>query len=197
MFTGIIQQLGNIKAKRNIGGGMCFALDAGTLHPHLSVGDSIAINGVCLTVTKKRTAFVEVEAVEETLKKTTLGAMRVQSKINCELPLRPNDFVGPHFVLGHVDCVGTVLRIEQRSTSWLFTFSYPKEFISYLIPRGSIAIDGVSLTVVDIIKNTFSVSIIPHTFENTNFRFFKPSSNVNLEFDMLGKYVVELMKRKP
>jgi riboflavin synthase len=197
MFTGIIQHLGAIKAKHTIGGGICFSIDAGKLHQHLTIGDSIAINGVCLTVTQKRARFIEVEAVEETLKKTTLGALRMNSKINCELPLRPNDFLGGHFVLGHVDCVGTVIHIEQRPTSRLVTFSFSKEFTPYLIPRGSVAIDGVSLTVVDIVKNTFSVSIIPHTFANTNFRFFKFSTLVNLEFDMLGKYVVQMMKRKP
>jgi len=201
MFTGIIQHLGIVTSRVAMGKGIRFGIDVGKVNSRLEIGSSIAINGVCLTVTRKIKSKIEVEAVEETLKKTTLQHLRPKEKVNCEPSLLATDSLGGHFVLGHIDCIGKVSSIEKKTASRLFTIEYPSEFALYVIPRGSIAIDGVSLTVADIRthrdknKSAFLISIIPHTFENTNFHFLKKGTSVNIEFDMVGKYIVEVVKK--
>ena len=160
----------------------------------LKVDDSIAVEGVCLTVTKRRKTSFEVQAVEETLKKTTLGTKEVGGKVNLERPLTPTARLGGHFVLGHVDGMGRVNALETRRSSWMFWISVPKRFIHHLIPVGSIAVNGVSLTIAKIRGKEFGVSIIPHTMEVTTFRQLKKGDRVNLEFDVLGKFVEQFLK---
>ncbi|MEK7263382.1 MAG: riboflavin synthase [Bacteroidota bacterium] len=198
MFTGLIQYVGTVKSQIHIGSGIRFSIEIGALWSSIKIGDSIAINGVCLTVVKKRKPIVELEAVEETLRKTTLENFKIGQKINCELPLRPNDFVGGHFVLGHTDCVGKIIAIKKLSSSWLYSIKMPEKFVDYIISRGSIAIDGISLTIAEKEKNIFRISIIPHTFAHTNFSTLTIGSEVNLEFDVLGKYIIqsEIFKQK-
>ncbi len=188
MFTGLIQYVGTIVSKTLSGDGIQFGIDCGNLTRKLSIGDSIAINGVCLTVTKKKKQIVEVHAVKETLKKTVLNNFKISNEINCELPLRAIDYVGGHFVLGHVDTVGKIISIRNQQESNLFKIWFPKRFSKYVIPRGSIAVDGVSLTIAELQTRSFIVSIIPHTFGHTIFKNYTTGENVNIEFDVLGKY---------
>ena len=194
MFTGIITELGVVRAVRSIGEAISLELSAPRSAAELAERDSIAVNGVCLTVVEKSEGWFRAEAVEETLRKTTLGELRASGRVNLELPMRISDRLGGHLVLGHVDCVGRVASVETRASSWLFAIEYPPEHARYLIPVGSIAVDGVSLTIADLREHSFVVSIIPYTYEHTRFSEYSGGSRVNLEFDVLGKYVERLLK---
>jgi riboflavin synthase len=196
VFTGLIESVGTIRSARHRSGGVVFAVNASGLTKGLNVGDSIAVDGVCLTVTKRTRSGFETRAVEETLAKTTLGRLRAGDCVNLERAVLPTTRFGGHFVLGHVDCVGTVTRIDRRGSSWMFWFSVPKRFRHLLIPVGSVAINGVSLTVASLREREFGVSIIPHTMEHTTFRFLRAGDAVNVEFDVLGKYVARFLSTK-
>lgn len=162
----------------------------------LKINDSVAINGVCQTVVAKSKGAFSVVAVEETLKKTTFKAFDAPRTVNIELPLRFNDRMGGHLVLGHVDAVGKIKNTEKKKSSWLITVSFPAEFAKYVIPEGSIALDGVSLTIASHSAGELVVSIIPHTMEKTIFAEYKSGSAVNLEFDIIGKYIERLTMLK-
>lgn len=189
MFTGIIQEVGHTSAAQPQGGSVRLTIRAPHSTPQLSVNDSIAINGVCQTVVAKRDDEFTVEAVEETLKKTTLGGLSAQTPVNLELPLRLNDRLGGHLLLGHVDGVGVITSIRPLQNSSLYDIKMPEQFLRYVIPAGSIAVDGVSLTVARLSGYTISVSIIPHTMTNTIFHRYTKGTTVNLEFDLIGKYI--------
>jgi riboflavin synthase len=135
-----------------------------------------------------------VEAVEETIRKTTIGKLKVSSRVNLELALRMGDRLGGHFVQGHVDCVGSVVGVQKRSSSWLVAIQFPEEFSRHIIPVGSIAVDGISLTVASVEEKRFVVSVIPYTLENTTLGDVQAGRLVNLEFDMIGKYVQNLVR---
>ena len=192
MFTGIIQEVGSVHSIQPIGGGVQLTIQASQVASELRVNDSISINGVCQTVVRREGELFTVVAVEETLLKTTLGSLKPLARVNLELAMKLSDRLGGHLVSGHVDCVGQIESIEQRETSWLFRILIPVGFERYVIPVGSIAIDGVSLTVASVEGPIVVVSIIPHTMENTIFASYKPNSHVNLEFDMIGKYIEKL-----
>jgi len=196
MFTGIIEEIGTVYGTLSIGGGVRLTVEAPRAAAELRVGDSVAINGVCQTVVEKGIQRFTVVAVEETLIKTTMGSMKVSSRVNLELPLRLGDRLGGHIVSGHVDCVGEIESVAVRDNSWIFRICIPSRFERYVIPVGSIAIDGVSLTVASIETSFVTVSIIPHTMENTIFSLYAPKTRVNLEFDMIGKYVENLLSPK-
>ncbi len=196
MFTGLVQEIGMIAEIEKVEGGVRLSVEAPHSAPELSVNDSVAINGCCLTVVSKKANKFTVEAVEETLKKTTLGEFKQGSAVNLELAMQLNDRVGGHLVLGHVDGVGAVKSVSELKSSWLFDVNIPPAFERYVIPVGSIAIDGVSLTVANIQNTVITVSIIPHTFEKTIFQFLRGGSNVNLEFDVIGKYIERLATKK-
>lgn len=196
MFTGLIEEIGTIKEKVRTGGGYSITVHASLVTGGLRKGDSVAINGVCQTVVTLTSSSFTVTAVEETLQKTTLGALKAGSKVNLERAMPANGRFGGHFVLGHVDTVGIIEAIKPGATEVLVTVSFPKEFEKYLIPVGSIAIDGISLTVARLEQNTCTVAIIPHTFENTILRDKRPRDEVNLEFDVIGKYVVRSLSVK-
>lgn len=197
MFTGIIQEIGRVLSRTQLGGGIHFTIEARHSTPELAVNDSVAINGVCLTVIERSSDAFTVEAVEETLKKTTLAEFDVGRPVNLELPLKVSERLGGHIVLGHVDCVGVVTGRVQRETSWLFEFAFPRYFRRYVIPVGSIAIDGVSLTVAELDEQKLRVSIIPHTWSKTTFQLLRLGEKVNLEFDVIGKYIESLMSTQP
>lgn len=194
MFTGLIEETGIIKLVKRRGGSIIFTILGKKTVKGLKIDQSIAIDGVCLTVIKHTPRTFDVQAVEETLKKTTLGTLRVGSFINLERPLLPSDRLGGHFVLGHVDVTGKITSKEIRESSWIFWVQIPTKFIHHLIPVGSIAINGVSLTVAEVRGNSFAVSIIPHTMEVTTFKLLKCGDQVNLEFDVLGKYMERLFE---
>lgn len=200
MFTGLIEETGAVTDVRKKGGSVVFSIRAKKSGRSMRVDDSICVEGVCLTVINRRGPIFRVQAVEETLKKTTLGGIHKGDAVNLERPLLPTSRLGGHFVLGHVDGLGTVKKIEYRRNSWMFWIQISKRFRKLLIPVGSVAVNGVSLTVAAIRGTLFGVSIIPHTWEVTTFRSLKTGDKVNVEFDVLGKYVDEMMrnrKRRP
>lgn len=190
MFTGIITEIGKVESINRVGNGLRLKVNGKQSAAGLNVNDSVAINGVCQTVVAKSKNSFEVVAVEETLKKTTFADLKIGNEVNLELAMRLNERLGGHIVQGHVDCVGIIKSVTKRTASWMFTVEIPKNFLKNVIPVGSIAIDGVSLTVAELESNFVTVSVIPHTMENTIFKNRKANDGVNLEFDFLGKYVI-------
>jgi riboflavin synthase len=193
MFTGIIQEVGLIEARIPMGAGVRLRVNAPASARELGVGQSISVNGTCLTVVRRDGSSFELEAVEETLRKTTFGSCSAGDRVNLELPMRLDGRLDGHLVMGHVDAVGEIVEIEILESSRLFTLSIPREFGHLYVPTGSIAVDGVSLTVARIAGETVGVSIIPHTLENTIFQYYKKGGRVNLEFDVVGKYVERML----
>ena len=193
MFTGLVTEIAKVQGLRKTGGGVVLEIKAPRSAGRLGEHDSVCCNGVCLTVTRREGESFFVEAVEETLKKTTLGGVKKGSPLNIELALRLGDRMGGHIVQGHVDCVGKISGIDRRASSWFIEIAYPARFSKYLVPVGSVAVDGVSLTVATVSNRTFGVSIIPHTWEQTVTQYVKKGQEVNLEFDLIGKYVENLM----
>ncbi len=192
MFTGIIQEIGTVAGVVRRAGGIVLSVRAPGSAKELRIDDSVAVNGVCQTVVRCAGDIFEVEAVEETLRKTTLGALDHGSRVNLELALRVGDRLGGHLVQGHVDCVGDVESVEKRPMSWMVRVGFPEPFSRYVIPVGSIAVDGVSLTVAAVERSTFTVSVIPHTLEKTTLVDVGAGRRVNLEFDLVGKYIERL-----
>ncbi len=196
MFTGLIEEMGVVKSIKQKDGSVIFTIQGKKTVKNLRIDHSIAVEGVCLTVIKRTEKTFAVQAVEETLKKTTLGNLKAGSPVNLERPLLPSDRLGGHFVLGHVDGLGRVTSLKTLESSWIFWIQVPKKFSLHLVPVGSIAVNGVSLTMSEVKKNSFAVSIIPHTMEVTTFYLLKPGDSVNLEFDVLGKYVERLFEAR-
>ncbi len=194
MFTGIVEEVGTIATIRKLGGGIRFTIEAPVSAAQLHINDSVSVNGVCQTAIMKVGNTFDVEAVEETLRKTTLADLAAGSSVNLELPLRLNDRLGGHLVQGHVDGVGVVRSMTRLQHSWQITIVIPEEFTKYVIPVGSIAVDGVSLTVASISGCEILLSIIPHTLEKTTFMKLAERSRVNLEFDLIGKYIERLLE---
>jgi riboflavin synthase len=196
VFTGLVSEIASIKGLRKTPGGIALEVKAPRAAGSLKEHDSVCCNGVCLTVSRREGEAFQVEAVEETLKKTTLNRLKKGSRLNLELALRVGDRMGGHIVQGHVDCVGKIMGIEKRASSWFIEFGYPASFSKYLIPVGSVAVDGVSLTVASVSKRAFGVSVIPFTWENTIIRYAEKGQEVNLEFDLIGKYVENMVGGK-
>jgi riboflavin synthase len=196
MFTGLVEEKGKLINKIKTGDGFRLVFTARIVFDDLAIGSSISVNGVCLTVVELNKDSFAVDTIEETLKKTNLGNLNVNDSVNLERPLKADARLGGHFVLGHVDTIGIVESVKELSNSHFVTISYPDKFKQYLIYVGSVAIDGVSMTVAEVSDNTFSVGIIPHTWSETVFAYRKPGDSVNLEFDVLGKYVEKIMEGK-
>lgn len=190
MFTGIIEQLGVVKNIQKENENIHFTIEA-PFTSELKVDQSVAHNGTCLTVVSINGNEYVVTAIQETLNKTNLGDWKIGSKINLERCMVMNGRLDGHIVQGHVDLTGKCVSIEDQSGSWKFTFQY--EGSHPTVEKGSITINGVSLTVVDSKENHFSVCIIPYTFEHTNFHQIEVGDKINLEFDIIGKYVAKLL----
>ena len=188
MFTGIIEELAKIVKIEKEGSNLNICLHS-SISQELKIDQSVAHNGVCLTVTAIHDDRYWVTAVEETLKKSNLGDLNEKDVINLERSVRVGDRLDGHIVQGHVDTVGFVRQIEEKEGSWMYHFAFDKAHHQLIVPKGSICINGVSLTIVDTGTDFFSVTIIPYTYEHTNFKHLKPGSKVNLEFDILGKYI--------
>jgi riboflavin synthase len=195
MFTGIIEELGNVQTILR-GGGLTLTVCARDVVEDLEIGHSISVNGVCLTVTDCDPRRFTVQAVWETLQTTTLGSIRVGDGVNLERAMRPSDRLGGHIVTGHVDGIGVIRSKVERENSVLFSMDVPKEISRYIVPKGSVAVDGVSLTVADVIDSRVIVSIIPHTVRVTTFGFRKSGDEVNIEADLIGKYVERFIGSK-
>ena len=195
MFTGIIESIGIIKAINYDRSNINFSISS-SLSNELKIDQSVSHNGVCLTVVSKEEGAYTVTAIKETLEKTNLGKLKLGDKVNLERCLRVGDRLDGHFVQGHVDQTAICKYIGNENGSWTFTFKYDDKNNNITIEKGSITINGVSLTVVNSKKSEFSVAIIPYTFENTNFNSFSVGTLVNLEFDVFGKYVTRLFNKK-
>lgn len=196
MFTGLVEETGILKEKIPTGDGFRFSIEANKIMDDLMIGSSVAVNGCCLTVVKIENKNFSVDTIEETLNKTNLGVLKQGNKVNLERPLKTDARLGGHFVLGHIDTTGKIDAIKELSNSHWMTISFPEKFKHYLIYVGSVAIDGVSMTVAELNNNSFSVGIIPHTWKETIFSEKKVGDTVNLEFDVLGKYVERIMQGK-
>ncbi|MGB5645885.1 riboflavin synthase [Muriicola sp.] len=192
MFTGIIETLGTVTHLEKDGGNLHLSISS-SLSSELKVDQSVAHNGVCLTVVKIQDDQYTVTAVEETLLKTTLNGLKEGEPINLERAMILGSRLDGHIVQGHVDTTAVCSRVEEKDGSWYFTFTYDLQPHHITIEKGSITVDGVSLTVVNSEKNSFSVAIIPYTYENTRFKQYSKGSRVNLEFDVIGKYVAKLV----
>jgi len=194
MFTGLIKDIGVIKKITPNQEGKIFEIETKALASEIAIDDSVATNGVCLTATKIEGNVFTVQAVHVTLEKTTLGKLSVGSKVNLELALRAMDRLGGHFVQGHVNGLAKLTHIKKLGNNYEISFSPDKSLFKYMIQEGSIAIDGISLTIARLTDNDFTVSIIPHTFENTILHSKKIGDSVNIEVDMMAKYLERLLK---
>jgi riboflavin synthase len=193
MFTGIVKGIGTVNKISKITknrSAIEMTIDLGKQVKGLKIGQSVALNGVCLTATKLSKSKCIFEMIEETTKKTDLGNLKVGGVVNIERSLKVGDRLEGHFVLGHVDGVGVIKKILKKPKEVQVYFEVPKNLAKYVVKKGSIAIDGISLTVVDIKKTLASVSLIPHTIEITNFHTKKVGDKVNIETDILGKYIL-------
>tara|TARA_B110000459_G_scaffold155822_1_gene170378 strand:+ start:547 stop:1134 length:588 start_codon:yes stop_codon:yes gene_type:complete len=195
MFTGIIENIGVVKSIKHDKSNIDFTI-ASDLSKELKVDQSISHNGVCLTVVSLDDNAYTVTAIKETLDKTNLGKLKSGDRVNLERCLKVGDRLDGHFVQGHVDQIATCKSVINEDGSWLFTFKYDPTNNNITIEKGSITVNGVSLTVVNSKESEFSVAIIPYTFENTNFKSFSAGTLVNLEFDVFGKYVTKLFNKK-
>lgn len=189
MFTGIIEHLAEVMAVTPEGPGSRLEVACPPIAEKASVGDSIAVNGCCLTLVKRATRSLEFQAGAETLSRTNLGELARGSRVNLETSLRLGDQLGGHLVTGHIDAVGTVLNRQDDGEWTTMWFRYPTRLAGELVHKGSIAVDGVSLTLVDVEEDRFSVALIPHTLHVTTLGGRQPGDSVNLETDILGKYV--------
>ena len=195
MFTGLIESLGTLQTVTPKGSGATIEIGcSNTILDQLSIGDSISVSGICSTVTSKTDTSFFVDYLEETLTKTTLKHATQHQSVNLELCLTPTSRMGGHMVTGHVDGTGTISNIKTDGDWHILTIAYPTEFAAYLIPKGSIAMDGISLTVVDVTDTQFSCHIIPHTYQHTTLHTKQTNDTVNLEFDHYAKYVHKINK---
>ncbi|MEX0656783.1 MAG: riboflavin synthase [Nitrosopumilaceae archaeon] len=194
MFTGIVEGIGIIeKIEKNPKNrsAVKMTVDLGKQVAGLQIGQSVAINGVCLTATKISKNKCNFEMIEETTKKTSLGNLKTGSIVNIERSIKAGDRIEGHFVLGHIDGVGIIKKIEKKPKEVKIWFDIPKQLVRYVVKKGSIAVDGISLTVVDAIKNRISVCLIPHTMKVSNFHTKRVGDKINIETDILGKYILK------
>ena len=193
MFTGIIESTGKIEKIDREGKNIKLTLSS-NLSSELRVDESLSHNGVCLTVTDCNKNFYSVTMIDESLKKTNFSSVKVGSQINLERSLKIDGRLDGHIVQGHVDDIAKCIKKIDQENSWLFTFEFSEKFSDLIIEKGSICINGVSLTCFDTSKNNFTVAIIPHTYDNTNFKLLDEGDYVNLEFDILGKYIKKIIR---
>lgn len=195
MFNGIIEELGNVTSVRDIGGGKELIISSG-LAGSMEVDNSLCVNGVCQTVVRADKEAVTVQVVEETLRKTALGDLAPGSEVNLERSLSMAQRIDGHIVQGHVDTTGKMLDVRKEGTNWLCTIGYEPRWRDLVVGRGSIAIDGISLTIARESEHSFTVAIIPYTWDHTVIKNRKKGDRVNLEFDILGKYVLRFMQNR-
>ncbi len=187
MFTGIIEELARVKMLQRRGRFLRLQLKAKKVNLDAKIGQSIAVNGVCLTLVAKENNLIGFDVLSETADKSNIGKLKIAELVNLERALKVGDRLSGHFVNGHVDCIGIIRKKSYKGNNLCYEISFPSKFLNNLVEKGSIAVDGISLTICQIRANTFTVNIIPHTLDNTTLKFKGPSSKVNLEFDVLLK----------
>ncbi|HXR28519.1 MAG TPA: riboflavin synthase [Solirubrobacteraceae bacterium] len=193
MFTGLIADLGSLRALEHDGVGATLTIDS-RLAAELAEGDSIAVNGVCLTATAVYASSFQAQAMAETLQRSSLGALQAGARVNLELPLRADERLGGHFVQGHVDATGTVRAIRQEGFARVLDVEAPPALARYLVEKGSVALDGVSLTVSSLSEDGFAVALIPETLQRTNLGAIAEGAPVNIEVDVLAKHIERLLE---
>lgn len=193
MFTGIIEEMGSVKALRREAGSARLTISASTVLGSTALGDSICVNGVCLTVVDMGRSEFSADVANETLKVTDLGELKDGQKVNLERALQLSARIGGHLVTGHVDAVGRIKEKRQEGNSWRVFIEAPETALRYIIKKGSVAVDGISLTVADVDRTGFSIAMIPHTAKLTTLGFKSAGDSVNLETDIIGKYVERLL----
>lgn len=196
MFTGLIEEIGKVKKIDSMKDGIRINISASKIMDDINVDDSIAVNGVCLTAVKIDTNSFTVEAVGETLKKTTFNELKENQIVNLERAVRLNDRLGGHLVQGHVNGVGRISNIQKLGENYFLEVEVDPKLTKYLIDEGSIAIDGISLTIAKLVENKIGVSIIPHTWKNTNLSSRNIGAKVNIETDVIAKYIEKLLQNK-
>src|SRR6476620_4385776 len=194
MFTGIIEELGIVRSVENRGDNARIVIEAGTVVEGTNHGDSIAVNGVCLTALDIANDSFAADVSMETLARSTLGNLKPGTPVNLERSVTPATRLGGHIVQGHVDARGQLVHIQDHGESWTFRFAFPNEIARYLVFKGSVAVEGISLTIAGLSDDYFEVAIIPKTWEVTNLSSLKPGDAVNLEVDVIGKYVERLLE---
>lgn len=196
MFTGIVEEMGAVTALDKTLAGTRMTILASTVMSDLKIGDSVSVNGTCLTVVSKGERDFSVEVSPETLSVTTLGHLTAGAPVNLERAMKLNERIGGHLVAGHVDGVGTIRSRHQEGNAIFFTIEAPQEILRYCVVKGSVTIDGISLTINDVSNNGFSVAIIPHTAKVTTLGLKQVNETVNLESDLIGKYVERLLQER-
>jgi riboflavin synthase len=194
MFTGLVEATGALVGRKTISGGVRLHIES-PIAAELAAGDSLAVNGVCLTVILAGGGELEADVGPETLRVTTLGTIVPGARVNLERPLRADTRLGGHFVQGHVDAIGVIQDLRQDADFEWITVSFPKDLWPYIVPKGSIAVDGISLTVAGLGDDRFDVQVIPYTLEHTNLKAARVRDRVNLECDLIGKYVVRAVEQ--
>ncbi len=195
MFTGIVRELGRVVSAEARGGGLALVVEARETVAALSMGDSISINGVCLTAETIEAGRVSTHAVPETLARSTLGSLGQGDPVNVEPALRAGEPLGGHYVQGHVDGVGRIQSVEAEGDGLRVFVEAPAQVLRYLVEKGSVTVDGVSLTVAELSDDAFAVALVPHTLEATTLSALEPGRRVNLEVDVLAKYVERLLPK--
>ncbi len=194
MFTGIVRELGRVVSAETDGDGLALVVEAPETAGALAVGDSISIDGVCLTAETVTNGRVSLHAVPESLARSTLGGLAAGDRVNVEPALRAGDPLGGHYVQGHVDAVARVRSVEQEGDGLRVSFEAPREILRYLVEKGSVTVDGVSLTVAELSEDAFAVALVPHTLAATTLATLEPAQRVNVEVDVLAKYVERLLR---
>jgi riboflavin synthase len=195
MFTGIIEKTGTIKDIISVGTNVSFWVES-ALAAELKIDQSLSHSGVCLTVEEIKDGLHRVTAIEETILKTNAGNWAVGDILNLERCMQLNGRLDGHIVQGHVDCTATCVEVTEKAGSWEYIFSFPEKFAAFIIEKGSVTVNGISLTCFNVTNNSFTVAIIPYTFEHTNMSSLKKSDIVNIEWDVVGKYVQRIMQIK-
>lgn len=195
MFTGIIESVGKVQSIEKKGTNLTFTINS-TLSPELKIDQSLSHNGVCLTVVDITADTYKVTAVQETLSKTNLGKLVIGDLVNLERCMQLNGRFDGHIVQGHIDQTGFCQKITEQDGSWLFDFEYDSGSGNFTVEKGSICVNGISLTAYNTVENGFRVAIIPYTFQHTNFHKMKKGDLVNLEFDIIGKYLMKIINEK-
>ncbi len=196
MFTGIVEEKGQIVLLDRKPGGARLTVQAVTVHEGARLGDSIANNGCCLTVVAIEADRLSFDLLDETLDKTNIGSLMPGDPVNLERSIRADGRLGGHFVTGHIDTKGTISKWESNGKDYTLEINYPEKFMGYVVPKGCIAVDGISLTLCECIKNTFRLWIIPHTIEVTNLSRARVGAEVNLEFDLVAKYTESILSNR-